>query len=433
MPTLDRPLHRPLGRWTRNFALAVGVSCALSIVAGAESKDTDKNAPKDMPVYKVDPFWPKPLPHHWLMQGVPVMVVDKDDHIWVMNRPRDVNPDEIGAASTPPRTDCCVAAPAVLEFDTEGNLLQGWGGPGYVPGWPAEGNPRPGAGAEHGILVDREGNVWISGSARGDTIMKFTGDGKLLWEFGHRGPRPKPGEAAQPVKQNNQDTDIFPTGIFFFDLDEDAKEIYIVDAKRVLVYDYDGKFKRGWGGHGIPLSEIDNDPTPPYDWKTGAPPDQKQFAPALHCVHFSTDGLVYVCERGSNRIQVFTKEGKFVSSFFVHPSTPSRGSECGGPGSTTFGMCGTTYNLTFSHDAGEKYVMIADGTNDKVWIHDRKTGELAGSIGDNGRMAGYFHWIDAIAIDSHGNLYTGEVDTGKRAQKFVLLNGDKAKRSRPHE
>jgi len=333
MPTLDRPLTK----WTRNFALAVSACCALSIAAGSARA-------QEAPKYKVDPFWPKPLPHHWLMQGVPVMVVDKDDHIWVMNRPRDVNPDEIGAASTPPRTDCCVAAPAVLEFDTEGNLLQGWGGPGYVPGWPAEGNPRPGAGAEHGILVDREGNVWISGSARGDTIMKFTGDGKLLWEFGHRGPRPKPGEAAPPLKQNNQDTDVFPTGIFFFDLDEDAREIYIVDAKRVLVYDYEGKFKRGWGGHGIPLSEIDNDPTPPYDWKTGAPPDQKQFAPALHCVHFATDGLVYVCERGSNRIQVFTKEGKFVSSFFVHPSTPSRGPECGGPGSTMFGMCGTTYN-----------------------------------------------------------------------------------------
>lgn len=429
MPALDRTLQI----WTRNFALATTAFCALSIAASAAPKDATKNAPKDVPVYKVDPFWPKPLPNKWLMQGVPVMVVDKDDHIWVMNRPRDVNPDETGAASNPPRTDCCIAAPAVLEFDTEGNLLKGWGGPGYVPGWPAEGNPRPGAGAEHGILVDREGNVWISGSARGDTIMKFTGDGKLLWEFGHRGPRPKPGEAAPPVKQNNQNTDVFPTGIFFFDLDEDAKEIYIVDAKRVLVYGYDGQFKRGWGGHGIPLSEIDNDPTPAYDWKSGPPPDQKQFAPALHCVHFSTDGLVYVCERGSNRIQVFTKEGKFVSSFFVHPSTPSRGSECGGPGSTMFGMCGTTYNLTFSHDAGEKYVMIADGTNDKVWIHDRKTGELAGSIGDNGRMAGYFHWIDAIAIDSVGNLYTGEVDTGKRVQKFVLLNGDKTKRPRPHE
>jgi hypothetical protein len=412
--------------WSCTFELAV-LACLVIFSpappAGAQAK----------PVYKVDPFWPKPLPNKWLMQGVPVMVTDKDDHIWVMNRPRDVNPDETGASTTPPRTDCCIAAPAVLEFDTEGNLLKGWGGPGYVPGWPAEGNPRPGAGAEHGIVVDREGNVWISGSARGDSIQKFTGDGKLLWDFGHRGKRPAPGEKVEPIAQNNQNTDVFPGGVFFFNLDEDAKEIYIVDAKRVLVYGYDGNFKRGWGGHGIPLSEIDNDATPPYDWKSGSPPDQKQFAPALHCVHFAPDNLVYICERGSDRVQVFTKEGKFVSSFFVHPSTIARGMECGGPGSTVYGMCGTIYNLTFSHDPQGKYALIADGTNDKVWIQDRKTGEVAGSIGDNGRMAGFFHWIDAIAMDSKGNLYTGEVDTGKRVQKFILTNGDGKTRFHPHE
>jgi hypothetical protein len=225
---------------------------------------------------------------------------------------------------------------------------------------------------------------------------------------------------------------VFPGGVFFFDLDEDAREIYIVDAKRVLVYSYEGKFKRGWGGHGMPLSDVDNNPTPPYD-TSGPPPDQQQFAPALHCIHISVDGLLYVCERGSNRVQVFTKQGKFVTSFFVHPSTPARGNECGGPGSTTYGMCGTIYNLTFSHDTMQKYILIADGTNDKIWIHERKTGKLAGSIGDNGRMAGQFHWIDAIAMDSRGNIYTGEVDTGKRVQKFVLTNGDGVSRPRPHE
>jgi len=96
-------------------------------------------------------------------------------------------------------------------------------------------------------------------------------------------------------------------------------------------------------------------------------------------------------------------------------------------------MCGTVYNLTFSHDPQQKYVLIADGTNDKVWIQDRKEGTVAGSIGDNGRMAGQFHWIDAIAMDSKGNIYTGEVDTGKRAQKFVLKNGDGKSRPHPHE
>ena len=96
-------------------------------------------------------------------------------------------------------------------------------------------------------------------------------------------------------------------------------------------------------------------------------------------------------------------------------------------------MCGTTYNLTFSHDADQKHVLIADGTNNKIWIQDRRTGSVAGSIGDNGRMAGYFHWIDAIAMDSRGNVYTGEVDTGKRIQKLVLMNGDGQRRSHPHE
>jgi hypothetical protein len=170
-----------------------GLCCFLALAAAPGAQDA--------PVYKVDPFWPKqPLPNHWLIQGVPVLVVDKDDHIWVMNRPRDIMPDESGAAAKPPRTDCCIAAPAVLEFDTAGNLIRGWGGPGYTPGWPAPGIARPGPGAEHGIVVDREGNVWISGSSRGDGIQKFTSDGKFLWDFGHRGPTPKPGEKLEPLK-----------------------------------------------------------------------------------------------------------------------------------------------------------------------------------------------------------------------------------------
>jgi hypothetical protein len=397
----------------------------------AASSKSESSRSIAVPVYRVDPFWPKvPLRSKWLMQGVPTMVTDKNDHIWVLNRPRDINPDESGAATNPPRTDCCIAAPAVLEFDTAGNLLRAWGGPGYVEGWPAPGVARPGAQAEHAIVVDHEGNVWISGSSPGDGIQKFTGDGKFLWDFGHRGKQLPPGQRAP---ENNQNTDVLPNGMFIFTLDEDARDLYVVEAKRVLVYDMDkGTFKRGWGGHGMPLSEIDNAPTPPYDTKSD-PPDQKQFAPALHCVHISVDGLVYVCERGSNRIQSFTKDGKFVSSFFVHPSTPARGAECGGPGSQLYGMCGTTYNLTFSHDAEQKYILIADGTNDKIWIHERKTGKLVGEIGDNGRMAGQFHWIDAIAMDSLGNIYTGEVDTGKRVQKFKLMNGDGVRRYRPHE
>ena len=230
---------------------------------------------------------------------------------------------------------------------------------------------------------------------------------------------------ANQVKSDNQQTAIFPPGIGSFELDEDAREIFIADGflnKRILVYDLDtGAFKRGWGGKGIPLSEIDNNPTPPYDI-SGPPPDSTQFVPALHCIHFSRDGLVYVCERGSDRVQVFTKQGKFVSQFFVHPSTQARGPGCGGPGSTTDPGCGTVYHLVVSSDRDQRYVFVADGTNNMIWIHNRKTGALEGSFGGNGRYAGMLHWVDAIVTDSRGNVYTGEVEDGKRVQKFVPQN-----------
>ncbi len=360
---------------------------------------------QDPPVYKVDPSWPKRLPNKWSMQQIVDLFVDKQDHIWVINR-ADARPDELGAATVPPRAECCVLGPEILEFDQDGNVLKAWGGKAYAPGWPDR---------LQSMEVDREGNVWISGTAMGDSVVKFSGDGKLLWDLGHRWPKGK------QFEQNNQQTELLP-GIEDFDLDEDAREIYIADGsrnKRILVYDMTtGAFKRGWGGHGIPLTEVDNDPTPPYDI-SGPPPDQKQFAPAIHCLHLSKDGLLYVCERGSDRIQVFTKAGKFVTSFFVHPSTQARGPNCGGP----FAMnppCGTVYNLTFSIDPQQKYLLVADGTNNIVWILNRKDGTVAGSFGGNGRYAGQLHWIDTIGIDSKGNVYTGEVEDGKRIQKFVL-------------
>jgi hypothetical protein len=392
------------------FLLMVPLTGSVVFAQTRRAQPVDENG---TPIFKVDPFWPKPLPNRWSMQQVPDLAVDKDDHIWVLNRSNQIRPDENGASTTPPRTDCCIPGPAVLEFDKDGNLLKGWGAPGYVPGWPGL----------QTITTDREGNVWLSGMGRGDSILKFTADGKFLWEFGHRGPAAAPSEG--PIKQNNQQTEIFPSGVAAFDLDEDAHEIYIADGfvnKRILVYDMDtGAFKRGWGGHGISLSEIDNEPVPPYD-TSGAPPDMKGFATPIHCVHLSRDGLVYVCERGSDRVQVFTKRGEFVQEFFVHPSTPARGKECGGPGSLMFGPCGTVFNLTFSQEPEPKYLFVADGANDKIWIVDRKSGSTKGLIGDNGRLAGKFHWIDGIASDSQGNLYTGEVETGKRVQKFVPVH-----------
>jgi len=303
--------------------------------------------------------------------------------------------------------------PAELQshFGSE-RVVNAWGGPDYHPGWP---------GRLQTIAVDRQKNVYLSGTTPGDSIIEFTRDGKFVRDFGHRGPK----VPADQVKADNQQTATFPPGIGSFDLDEDAGEILIADGflnKRILVYDLKtGAFKRGWGGKGIPLSEVDNNPTPNYDI-SGPPPDQAQFAPAIHCVHFSRDGLVYVCERGSDRVQVFTKQGKFVRQWFVHPSTQARGANCGGPWSTTAPPCGTVYHLALSADPQQRYVFVADGTNNMVWIYNRNDGTLAGSFGGNGRYAGQLHWIDAIAVDSKGNVYTGEVEDGKRIQKFVPVN-----------
>ena len=389
----------------------VVVTLAVAAASVAGLVQAQQRAPA-APRYRVDAFWPKPLPNKWSMQQIVDIYVDRDDHVWAINRRVDARPDELTAATNPPRGECCVLGPEVLEFDPDGNVVHAWGGPDYHPGWP---------GRLQTIAVDREKNVYLSGTTPGDSIIKFSREGKFLKDFGHRGPK----IPADQVKQDNQQTALFPPGIGSFELDEDAREIFIADGflnKRIVVYDMDsGAFKRGWGGHGIPLSEIDNNPTPNYDI-SGPPPDQMQFAPALHCVHFSRDGLVYVCERGSDRVQVFTKQGKFVRQWFVHPSTQARGANCGGPWSTTAPPCGTVYHMAISSDPQQRHVFVADGTNNMVWIYNRSDGTPAGSFGGNGRYAGQLHWIDAIATDSKGNIYTGEVEDGKRIQKFVPVN-----------
>jgi len=394
-------------RWASSFVVTIGFCgfyWALHSVPLARAQTTSGSV-----VYKVDPFWPKVLPNKWSMQQVVDIYIDKGDHIWILNRQFEATGDEIGA--TGGRIECCVLGPEVIEFDQDGSVMRAWGGPNYVPGWP---------GHLQTIGVDRDENVWISGMTPGDSIVKFTQDGKFLADFGHRGPK----IPTNQVKQNNQDTEILPGGIAAFDFDEDAREIYMPDGfinKRVLVYDMDTfKFKRGWGGKGIPLSQVDNDPTPPYD-TSGLPPDQTQFAPALHCAHPSRDGFVYVCERGSDRIQVFTKQGKYVKEFWIHPTTIARGEGCGG-GGVKNPPCGSIYNLTLSTDPQQKYIFVADGTNDMVWILDRNNGNVVGSFGGNGRYAGQLRWIDSVAMDSKGNVYTGEVNNGKRIQKFVSVS-----------
>jgi len=353
----------------------------------------------DVPRYKVDPFWPQELPNNWIMGQVAGIAVDSQDHVWVLQRPHSSTKDELGASQTPPRNDCCVTTPAVLEFDTAGKLIRSWGGPGFVPDWPS---------GEHAIWVEKGGNVWISGSSVDDRqVLKFTPDGKQLLEIGRK----------TKERKNNQDTTMLGR-VASIDVDESAHEVYLADGylnNRVVVYDSNtGQFKRGWGAYGIPLSEVTNTiegvegdvpaagSIPAY--APGDPPD-KQFRSPVHCVRLSSDGLVYVCDRHNNRVQVFTRQGKFVSEFSLRTSTLGNGS---------------TWTLTFSRDPQQKYLFVVDGENNRIAIVRRSDGVEVGSFGHSGRNAGQFHWVHQIGIDSKGNLYTGEVDTGKRLQKFIL-------------
>ena len=399
-----------IARSVVNLGVCATLAFAFSFGVRALGQET-RNGENGAPAFKVDPFWPGPLPNRWSMQQVTGIHVDHMDHIWFVNRGAVAEGDEIGGEGNPPRIECCVRGPEIIELDQQGKVINAWGGPGYHPQWPT---------AMQTVIADRKGFVWIGGTAPQDSILKFTRDGKFVWDFGHR----PPAEAGM-MPENNQETG-FLINKGRFQIDEVANELYIIQQKRVLVYDAStGAYKRGWGGHGMPLSEISNERIASYTWTGAPPPDEKNFVPDLHFVEISRDRLVYIGERGQNRIQVFTPEGKFVKEFYVSPNTPGQrvGDGCGGLANTKMPPCGTTYKLAISTDKEQKYLYVADGTNNRVWILDRQSGKTLGSFGGNGRYAGQLHWINAIAQDSRGNIYTGEVEQAKRIQKFVPVTG----------
>jgi len=368
---------------TELASFTIALAILLSAVAPA-------SLGQEPPRYRVDPLWPQELPNNWIIGQVGGMAVDREDHIWVLQRPASDTVDEIGASLKPPRSLCCIAAPPVLEFDAQGHLLHSWGGPGEGFDWPK---------SEHGIYVDKDGNVWIGGSAPTDRhVLKFKKDGHFLMQIGH--PSSDPADSSR--------TDILgrPAGI---EVDSQAHEVYIADGylnKRVIVFDSDtGEFKRLWGAYGNPPNDAD-----PGAYDPAAPPDQ-QFRNPVHCVHISRDGFVYVCDRVNDRMQVFTKQGKFIKEFTVRPQTLGIGS---------------VWQFAFSTDEQQKFLLVADGENNVIWTIRRDDGAVVGQTGHNGRNSGQFHWLHQLVSDSRGDLYTGEVDTGKRIQKFVLVKDGKS-------
>jgi DNA-binding beta-propeller fold protein YncE len=335
-----------------------------------------------IPQYKVDPYWPKPLPGNWMLGQVAGIAVDKNDNIWILHRPATLVDDEKGAMANPPTTKCCTPAPAVLQFDAAGNLLRSWGGKGAGYDWPVQ---------EHGIFIDGDGNVWLAGNdARDHQILKFTADGKFLQQLG------KPGQS----HGSNSPTQLGRPA--HMQVDAAANELYVADGygnRRIAVFDAGTLlYKRHWGAYG---ERPHDDKLPPYDPHG---PLMHSFSSPVHCVRLSHDGLVYVCDRANDRIQVFEKSGRFVKEFRIEPETLQNGS---------------VWDLVLSEDSGQKYLIVANGANGYLLVVDRATGQVLSSFGRPGRMAGELKWVHNLAIDSKGNVYTAEVGTGRRAQKFA--------------
>jgi DNA-binding beta-propeller fold protein YncE len=350
--------------------VVVGLSVSVLPVAVASAQ---RKAEGPVPRFRVDPEWPKPLPNGWRIGQASGVAVDAQDHVWVIQRPRTLPEDRRGATLGPPRVHCCVPAPPVLEFDAAGNLLQAWGGTGRGYDWPE---------VEHGIFVDAQGHVWIGGNGERDhQILKFTRDGKLLLQIGRAGVTGGDGDTAHLGR---------PASVA---VDPATDELFVADGyknHRVIVFDgKTGAYKRHWGANGRPPGDA----------------SVKPFGNPVHCVRLARDGLLYVCDRRNNRIQVFRRDGTFVTEFVVAGATRGNGS---------------VWDVDVSHDAPHTWLYAADGENNHVWTLLRESGRILTRFGRSGSEPGQFRWVHNLAVDSRGNIYTAEVDRGQRVQKFVL-------------
>jgi len=386
---------------------AVAVFCAtlaiLAIGSVVIGKKASVNAATvQAPRFEVDPMWPKPLPNHWVIGNTIGVSVDAQDHVWIIHRAGSLEAKEIYSTANPPAAECCTPAPPVLAFDQAGNLVASWGGPGQGYDWPD---------SNHGITVDYKGNVWIGGNGRGaaprgaapsetaprgpapfndNMVLKFTQSGKFLMQIGH------PGKS-----QGSNDVDNLkgPAKLF---VDPKTNELYVADGygnHRVIVFDAEtGKYKRHWGAYGNKPDDTNLGPYKPED------PPAQQFRNPVHCAELSNDNLLYVCDRPNDRIQVFKPDGTFVKEQIIAKNTRGDGS---------------VWDIVFSKDPQQKYIFLADGANEKIYIMLRDTLEIITSFGDGGRQPGEFYAVHSIASDSKGNIYTTETYRGQRVQKFV--------------
>jgi DNA-binding beta-propeller fold protein YncE len=373
--------------WTvaGSLAAVVAIGVAVDVPAKIASAQTGR---QPVPLFEPDPLFFKTLPNKWVSGQVGGVAVDSHDNIWVFHRPATIPDGEKAASLTPPQAECCIPAPAVLEFDPNGNFLQAWGAPGEGYEWPT---------AQHGIFVDDKDNVWLSGSAKEDNqILKFTSKGKFLSQIGHKGKN-----------RGSNDTGNLggPAGLFLY---RKTNELFVADGyfnRRVIVFDAEtGAYKRHWGAYG--KRPDDDYKFPPRAQLIQGPPPQ-QFNNPVHAVLVTNDDLVYVADRSNNRLQVFKLDGTFVKEVFMTRNTLQAE--------------GTMHNFATSPDKAQRFLYAVDGSNKVIRVLNRQTMEIVESIGGHsGHNAREFFHVHSFAADSKGNLYIGEVNNGQRYYKYAF-------------
>jgi len=369
---------------------------AVVIAAGLAAPGQTSQLPSRVPTFEVDPKWPKPLPNNWIIGAVAGVAVDARDHVWITHRPSTLQPNETRSIWR--------AAPPVLEFDPEGTLVSSWGGPGSGYEWPQ---------LEHGIYVDDRDNVWLGGGGERDAqILKFTRQGTFLMQVGRQGQ-----------SQGSNDTRNLG-GAANMVVDAATRELYVADGyvnHRVIVFDAEtGQYKRHWGAYGKPPDDgyftrvgeklpspfsgaVQNENRPSQFDPDGPAPSQFRI---VHVVRIAKDGLVYVCDRTNNRIQVFQKDGTFVQEAFV--------------AKRTFGS-GSVWDIGFSIDPEQRFLIVPDGTNQRVYVLERTSLRVVSMFGGAGRWAGQFYGAHNLAVNSKGDLFITETYEGKRVQKFAYV------------
>lgn len=353
-----------------------------------------------MPRFMVDAAWPR-MPETLLLGQVAGIAVDAEDGVWAVHRPHSLTETDTGLAQSPATALCCEPAPPVVHFSKEGVYLGGFGGPQSAPTidginqWPN---------SLHGISVAPDGMLWFGGNGRGDhVVMKYTPDGKFIRAFGLR---EKTNGNADRTQLGNPS-----------DVNSVGGRVYVSDGytnRRLIAFSEDGGGRAFgiWGAYGEPPAEqtrqeVFDQSQATHQADGGPDPHARELGGIVHCSVPTGDGQLYLCDRVNNRAQLFDIQVdgtlRFVSDLVIEPKT---------------GGLGTITDIALSPD--KQYLYVADMANGRIWILLRHGHEVLGYIGRIGRQAGQFTWLHSIATDSDGNLYTAEVGTGRRIQKFVL-------------